>query len=210
MPGVYLTDKGTVSLSDASVTDRTAYRAALRVLEAQRYWRGAAGVRALWAHQRTAIAFAAGYIASDKTLPEGALEAALIKMPTGTGKSGVVAVVTRCLPRVRRALVLTPRTALTQQLRDDIAFRFWGNIGFNAPGPRVWSGDDGDAIEPAAVEVLLPNLARLRRLTAMDDARLVVVGTLQALDQIRSNSRQARAKVAPGAGAQRRRGARLP
>ena len=42
----------------------------------------------LWPHQRTAIALAAAYVCSDKTLDVGGTEAALIKMPTGTGKSG--------------------------------------------------------------------------------------------------------------------------
>ncbi|MFI4973070.1 MAG: DEAD/DEAH box helicase [Caulobacterales bacterium] len=185
----YLSDPLRVSIRREQIQDGAGYEAAVAGLERLGLWAGSPDLHGLWRHQQEAVAFAAAYLCSDKTLAEGLLEAALIKMPTGTGKSGVVALVTRCLPQVRRALVLTPRTALTEQLKDDIAFRFWGNMGLDVKTAPVWSGamSGGGDVDTAEVEKLLPNLAALRGLSGRTGkGRLVVVGTLQALDQIRT------------------------
>lgn len=178
----YLGDRRRTSIGAADVTDAAGYRRATDSLEQQEFWTGAGPVRGLWTHQRSAIALTAAYLSSEKALPSGGLEAALIKMPTGTGKSGVVAVIARCLPDVRRALVLTPRTALAEQLKDDIAFRFWRNVGYSATGATY----SDVRIPEAKVELLLPNPGRLRSLMALPDGdRAVVVGTMQALDGVR-------------------------
>lgn len=179
----YLGDETRTSIGAADVTDAAGYAEAMESLEQQAFWTGREDVRALWAHQRSAIALATAYLNSDKALASGPIEAALIKMPTGTGKSGVVAVIARCLPGVRRVLVLTPRTALAEQLKDDIAFRFWRNVGYGAAETAYADAD----IPEARVELLLPNPGRLRALMATPDgARTVVVGTMQALDAIRT------------------------
>ena len=59
------------------------------------------------------------YLTGEKTIPKRAdqIEAAPLKLPTGTDKSGVVADLSRSLPDVREVLVLTPRKALTEQLK---------------------------------------------------------------------------------------------
>lgn len=50
-------------------------------------------------------------------------------MPTGTGKSGVIAAITTCLPEVTgHRLVLTPWDALVRQLIDDLRHRFWQRL----------------------------------------------------------------------------------
>ena len=173
-----------VSLRTAEITDAGAYARTMASLEQQAFWSGRGKVRKLWPHQRTAIALAAAYVCSDKTLDVGGTEAALIKMPTGTGKSGVVASIARCLPTVRRVLVLTPRTALADQLRSDVAERFWGNMGYEVQPPQTWSDV---SIEPAQVELLLPNVQQLKHLMQLPvSERMVLVGTLQALDQVRT------------------------
>ncbi len=178
----YLGDRSRSSIGAAEVTDASAYRQAIESLEQQAFWAGRDAVRSLWAHQRSAIALAAAYLSSDKGLPSGGTEAALIKMPTGTGKSGVVAVISRCLPAVRRVLVLTPRTALAEQLREDIAIRFWRNVGYGV-ATGIYSDAD---IQDAKVELLLPNPGCLRALMNLPvGERTVVVGTMQALDGVR-------------------------
>tara|TARA_R110002124_G_scaffold243235_1_gene408304 strand:- start:10317 stop:13706 length:3390 start_codon:yes stop_codon:yes gene_type:complete len=179
----YLADSPYTSLAQGDIRDLEDFKAAIVALEAGAFWNGADSVRPLWGHQRSAIAFAAAYVCSDHGSADG-LEAALIKMPTGTGKSGVVATIARCLPKVRRVLVLTPRTALTDQLKSDIACRFWRHIGYPAPEGAIWSNT---LVPPARVELLLPNSRVLGAITqGAEDERLVVVGTLQALNQIRS------------------------
>lgn len=180
----YLKDTSRVSLRTAEITDAGAYATTMVSLEQQAFWSGRGKVSTLWPHQRTAIALAAAYVCSDKALDVGGTEAALIKMPTGTGKSGVVASIARCLPTVRRVLVLTPRTALADQLKSDVAERFWGNMGYEVQPPQTWSDL---SIEPAQVELLLPNVGRLKELMQLPvDERMVLVGTLQALDQVRT------------------------
>jgi superfamily II DNA or RNA helicase len=82
----------------------------------------------LWPHQRQALytieryinAFSAG--TTDKS--------ALIQMPTGSGKSGVIAVTARCFPELGAVLVLTPRISLRNQLCRDIRERFFNHINF--------------------------------------------------------------------------------
>lgn len=187
------------SLRRESVSlDEVRFARLQRHLSGFRFWDpGSAGVpRSLWDHQRRAISLGLAYLAANKDLPaeDGVTEAALIKMPTGTGKSGVIAVLARCLPDVKKVLVLTPRTALAEQLRRDVAYRFWGFLGFEIPeqpkkGPpksfTANSATAGKSVETANVAEFLPkNWSDLLEAAKAGD-RLVAIGTLQALDQIR-------------------------
>ena len=79
----------------------------------------------LWEHQRQAVATARRYLAA----PEVGDASALITMPTGTGKTGVIATIATALPEVTgHRLVLTPWNALVVQLIDDLRERFWQRI----------------------------------------------------------------------------------
>jgi hypothetical protein len=91
----------------ASIDDKS-FGVILRHLQKYWLWDGASKP-ALYEHQRRAIETVAAYISADPHLPErpNLREAALLKLPTGTGKSGIVAVLGRCLPTVNRTLVLT-------------------------------------------------------------------------------------------------------
>lgn len=183
----------TFDVPEASKFDGGAYAADIKVLEALPVWTGTPNGLSLWQNQKEAIALGAAYVrVSQQT---GEPEGALVKMPTGSGKSGVIAVLTRCLPKVRRALVLTPREGLVQQMHADIRRRFWANMGCAEPGNKVWS-DSG--VEPAAIEILLPNRARTEQICNMVEAsdRTVLVGTLQALDKIRTERDKLRRQAA--------------
>lgn len=50
---------------------------------------------------------------------------ALVRMPTGTGTSGVIALAAQELVSAKDVLLLTPWDALVEQLADDVASRFW-------------------------------------------------------------------------------------
>ena len=109
----------------------------IRALEQYAFWN--AGLYSylpadgLWAPQRRAIALSLAYLSSQrqtKPPPDSMRESALIKMPTGSGKTGVIATLACCAPKVKRAIILTPRTALVEQMMKDLSWRFWSRFDY--------------------------------------------------------------------------------
>ncbi|MGE0271506.1 MAG: DEAD/DEAH box helicase [Alphaproteobacteria bacterium] len=144
----------------------------------------------LWEHQKTAIATVIAYLNGDKRLLERpeCTEAALLKLPTGTGKSGIIAVLSRCLPTVSKILVLTPREELTKQLLRDIRYRFWGHLGFEVVEKELFvAGSEitGKPLTTAYIQTLLPSHTADILTHVPDQERAILVGTHQALQQIR-------------------------
>lgn len=175
--------------------DSGAFRQAIRHLGGYNFWDGVEGTPRLWEHQQAAIATVVAYLNGDKAIPERPKhqEAALLKLPTGTGKSGIVAVLARCLPKVRCVLVLTPRTALTEQLIADVRHRFWGHMGFETDDTALFTGDAevmGRALDDVYVEQFLPRNVRqmLDNLGGDEVDRAILVGTHQALSSIRKSA----------------------
>jgi len=77
----------------------------------------------LWDHQIEAIKTVRRYTSEyQKGRTSGA---ALVHMPTGSGKTGVIAVLSRCVPEINCTLVLAPRVALRTQLFSDLEGRFF-------------------------------------------------------------------------------------
>lgn len=68
---------------------------------------------ALWPHQRDAVKAMANFLAGSGSSPSGA---GLVTMPTGTGKTAVIAGLIDSRPD-RHWLVLVPRRALVRQIR---------------------------------------------------------------------------------------------
>jgi superfamily II DNA or RNA helicase len=149
------------------------------------------GGTTLWPHQRNAIELARKYILSYHDLssratggrkkagldPDHAHRSALIRMPTGTGKSGVIAVMTRCFEDTRISLVLTPFKALREQLADDVERKFWAQIEID---PGAW---------PRAIEKFVPS--SLGMLWAKHRGEpCVYVGTIQALQQVKREDKE--------------------
>jgi hypothetical protein len=128
----------------------------------------------LWEHQRAAVETIQAYLnASDP-----GDRAALITMPTGTGKTGVIAATVMLLHSVvGHRLVLSPWDALADQLIDDLRGRFWSRLPAEQrpglpPVKRLPSSSDvariGQASEPtvfvatiAAISVLARRAAEL-------------------------------------------------
>ncbi|PJO49400.1 hypothetical protein CWE02_06435 [Brucella pituitosa] len=167
----------------------------MRYLGGYSFWDGEEGAPRLWEHQQAAIATVVAYLNGDKAIPErpDQKEAALLKLPTGTGKSGIIAVLARCLPDVRRVLVLTPRTALTEQLIADIRYRFWSHMGFEHEGTALFTAaaeEFGNALESVYVEQFLPkNVGMIaQHLAEPDSDRAILVGTHQALGDVRKTA----------------------
>jgi hypothetical protein len=156
------------------------------------FWKAGTGPQ-LWGHQKAAIATILAYLNADRTIPERPeqTEAALLKLPTGTGKSGVIAILARCLPKIRRVLVLTPRQALTRQLLADIRYRFWKHIGYETKEGQLFTANAaaiGADLEALYSETLLPSTV-VGVNTHLETAdRAILVGTHQALDMIRKTA----------------------
>lgn len=78
---------------------------------------------ALWPHQRKAVEMIHKYLESDS------LGSALIRMPMGTGKTGVMAIAAQCLVDSSDALIIAPWAQLTRQISREIETEFWRKIG---------------------------------------------------------------------------------
>lgn len=85
----------------------------------------------LWEHQNEAINKCRDYIDSFKKTDE---TIALIQLPTGTGKSGVITVLSMCYEYDGIVLIITPRRYLRRQLAEDIMGRFFNTIDYSNKG----------------------------------------------------------------------------
>lgn len=84
---------------------------------------------ALWPHQRAAVDLVVEHL-------NKAGGPCLIRMPTGTGKTGVIATLA-VLCTTGRALVITPWTNLRDQVIRSVQGGFWAQIAFTDPRPKV-------------------------------------------------------------------------
>ena len=124
----------------------------------------------LWPHQWHALGMIECYL---NAFSAGSTDKyALVQMPTGSGKSGVIAIAARCLRDTGAVLVLTPRVSLRNQLYRDIQGRFFKHIQYPAENlPKtVERVDDGD----------VPSLVG-------DSSDRVFVTTIQKLVSLASN-----------------------
>lgn len=97
----------------------------------------------LWSHQRQGLEFLVAHLQS-RTHPDPCL----IRMPTGTGKTGVIACAS-LISSSGRTLVLTPWSNLRDQMIEALKEDFWRSIGRKPPaGPIV------DMVPSTAKEVL--------------------------------------------------------
>lgn len=83
----------------------------------------------LWDHQRQAVATIRKYLAAAQGTAN--MGAALVHMPTGSGKTGVIAVASHFL-KVGCVLILCPRVALRDQLEREVEGRFFEKLGLDA------------------------------------------------------------------------------
>lgn len=113
----------------------------------------------LWRHQKEAISFALQYLREPAKAPMG-----LIRMPTGTGKTGVIAVLSVGLPPPAWTLILTPWKNLCDQMVEDIEEGFW----------RVWKPTPKPEIERLYPSTLNDVIAR-------KEPRLILVATFATL-----------------------------
>ena len=116
----------------------------------------------LWKHQSEALAFALKHLKADSS-------ACLLRLPTGTGKTGVIACLTM-LANQGSSLVLTPWAHLRDQMVSDLERGFWLKLGVPLPSVNV--------------APVLPTTAK--RLLADATCR-VLVATFTTLNDLRLN-----------------------
>jgi hypothetical protein len=113
----------------------------------------------LWTHQRDALKHVLSHLNS-KTSPF------LVRMPTGSGKTGVIACLSRlCNPGT--TLVLTPWAYLRDQLVDQVESRFWLQTTLKPLTGRVVAmkpSEAGKVIAGQDVRVIICTLATLHAL----------------------------------------------
>jgi hypothetical protein len=126
-----------------------------------------------WVHQKRAVEFLDGYL---KRTRQHKRNAALVRMPTGSGKTGVMALVANFLGKKRsNILIVAPAEFLTGQIRDALNHGFWIKVGKRpSAGPK-----------PATVMVPSTLSSILRKLNG-DPA--IYVCTTQTLFMLHSNS----------------------
>jgi hypothetical protein len=140
----------------------------------------------LWAPQRRAVGLSLAYLAARRA-DKKSKGAALVKMPTGTGKTGVIATLACAVEDIKRTLVITPRRALVDQMLVDLHTRLWSRFGLIYSGTDVRGRAPGDP--EAGTRTLKGPIWRLlpsdaASLTALAEERIVMVGTFAALEQI--------------------------
>jgi type III restriction/modification enzyme restriction subunit len=147
------------------------YSDAMRQLDRFEFWREGKTApyrpaRGLWLPQRRAIAFAHAYLFSRQYATPGAInEAALIKMPTGTGKTAVIAALACGSPLLRKTLILTPRAGLVYQMKHDLSHRFWGRaLGAAYYDCEIHENLEEDEIDRVRLDVNRGRIAPVRAL----------------------------------------------
>jgi len=115
----------------------------------------------LWPPQLEAVRRMHAYI---QAYQSGAVDqAALVHMPTGSGKTGVIAALARCIPEVGCTLILSPRVGLREQLTRQVSAGFFKNL-----TPPV----DPNALPKQVIEV-----SELEDLQALQDLNSTVLIT---------------------------------
>lgn len=80
----------------------------------------------LWAHQKQAVETAMRYVSAFRG--HSTSGSCLIHMPTGTGKTGVIATLARCVTGIGCVVVVAPRVALRDQLYREISSSFFKRL----------------------------------------------------------------------------------
>lgn len=122
----------------------------------------------LWPHQLDAVVRCEKYFRSDSQ------KGCLVHMPTGTGKTGVMAVLATRRAVDRPVLVVCPSAALVAQLQYEFRSEFWDKIA----AAEEWRPDLVLQALPGAIDKLADTLDKAR------GKRVIIVATIQAVQQI--------------------------
>lgn len=120
--------------------------------------------RKWWINQRRALTCIDGYLAAKSD------RQAMVRMPTGTGKTAVIATLAQLLTDKPRCLVVAPWENLVKQLQRELAARFWTKV------------DEDKSFTPKPCKVFTPSSFIETRKDVADAGILLCTNqTLQAL-----------------------------
>lgn len=129
-------------------------------------------IQGKWTHQADAVGFVLHYLANALRQSRNA---AIVRMPTGTGKTGIMAIVANYAPKVTGVLIVAPSEFLTGQIQRKLADEFWQVAKMKPPG------------NPKPVFKFVPtNLSKC--LSDASGASAVYVCTQQTLSQLYADS----------------------
>lgn len=123
-------------------------------------------LRRLFPCQQQAISVIGEYLSA----PESS-KAALVQMPMGTGKTGLMALCCTAFPKYAKTLIVAPAEYLTRQIRSEVTEGFWNHAGIEVP-------------EWLSVQVFTPSTFDKSDLSSVD----VLVCTVQTLQQLHTSS----------------------
>ena len=103
---------------------------------------------------------------------------ALVHYPTGSGKTGIMAVIAALRAVSGPVLIVCPSDALVDQLISELQSDFWDTIGAD----QNWHLPNTVRLYPSTVDAIM------RQTNENQVGRQVVVGTIQALQQIHTSS----------------------
>src|SRR6266699_3208211 len=125
-------------------------------------------LRRLYPNQRAALLAARKFLGKEK-----AKFAALVQMPTGTGKSVFIAMACTLFPEYKSVLVLTPSDILCDQIKLNVASGFWDDdLKIENPRPK-----ETTRFTPTKL-TLLPR-----------ETETVYISTIQSLQELYSEHR---------------------
>ncbi len=124
----------------------------------------------LWDHQKDAVREIINYFTRDPT------SAFLVKMPTGTGKTGVFAVLTRVALPNKNYVIITPSKALKFQIIEELKNSFWDKISYDKTQlyDQVLS-----ELMPSKIDDVLKDVS---------GKNFIIVTTIQALQSLASKN----------------------
>ncbi|MDV6281512.1 DEAD/DEAH box helicase [Rhodococcus jostii] len=128
---------------------------------------------ALWQHQVDALNLVSDYLAAGNST-----EAALISMPTGTGKTAVIAAsIAESASKDLHTLVVAPWKGLIRQLKRDLKGRVWQRLGVDVPadfpavaelGPAKKLKQTTSRTKPTVFIATTAAIARIHRMCEQD------------------------------------------
>ncbi len=121
-----------------------------------------------WPNQKQAMKLVGKYLATETN------QQAMIRMPTGTGKSVVIAGLAQLLEDYPRVLVVAPWENLVSQLQREISSRVWKKI------------DEEKSLVPKATEAFTPSSLKSKLKKVQHSG--ILVCTIQTLQSLHKNN----------------------